>query len=92
MSLIPWKIYFDKVTIYWSNQKDKLMAFVKSSYQGDLVSLIPCKIYLDKVTIYWSNQMDNLIVFVKSSYQRDLCLASLVIVYQVSYNEKQKFY
>ena len=67
---------------------DKLIVFVKSSYQRDSVSLIPCKIYFDKVTIYWSNQMDNLIVFVKSSYQRDLCLASLVIVYQVSYNEK----
>ena len=32
--------------------------------------------------------MDNPIVFVKSSYQRGLCLANLVIVYQVSYNEK----
>ena len=88
MSLIPWKIYFDKVTIYWFNQMDKRIVFVKSSYQRDLVSLIPCKIYFDKVTIYWSNQMYNLIVFVKSSYQRGLCLASLVIVYQVSYNEK----
>ena len=35
--------------------------------------------------------MDKLIVYVvKSSYQRDLCLPSLVIVYQVSYNKKRK--
>ena len=39
------------------------------------------------------NQMDKLnklIVFVKSSYQKDLCLASLIIVYQVSYNKNHK--
>ena len=42
---------------------------------------------------YLSNQMDKLnklIVFLKSSYQKDLCLASLIIVYQVSYNKNHK--
>ena len=38
----------------------------------------------------WSNQMDKLIAFAKSSYQRDFCLASLVIIYQVSCKKKRK--